>query len=704
MHFRLGGLDVPRNVTSRQSVWGAVALLVLAAWLFWQSPLAVPPGMEMDELIEGQIAEQILDGHWQPFYPEGQGREALYHYWLAGWLEVLGRHVFTLRFASATLTFLGLALSYTLLRRLFGPAVALIALAVATTCFWLLFAARSGLRSTSLPPVAILAGYLFWRGLPLARPSAGERNVRALPLLLGAGLCLGLAFYTYTAARVLPAVFGVFGLYLWVWHRPAMSGRWRGLFLAGLVATAVAAPLYLYLRTHPEADQFDFLDFDRPLAALEQGDPQPALESGLATLGGFFVRGDPLMFDNIPGRPIFGPLTGLLFVVGLGVAVVRWRRPAFAFVLIWLGVSLIPGMLSQPAPNLYRLVGAQAVAFVFPALAVVEGGRALRQQTERGRLPAWSTGALTAAAILVIILYGVRNVRAYFTQWPEVEGVRFFWQSGLADAARYLEQASAAEPVALCTVLTYEEDPWWQPAWRSMRYLLQRTDLNIRYYDCRSTLVIPSNGGNSGDAGQTLYLFADGGDPSSLIPPEFQGGWLETAEWLPLGPDAGSSAALLSGPLPEMALPAEVTVEWAPEAGGGAGRLPARFGDHLLLHGYQRLPADPRPGEFVRLVTHWEVLDTPPPRLVLFTHLLSDPGTVVAQQDSLPLTSQSLRAGDHFWVLHDQIAVPADGAGRQFLLSIGLYSRDTMQRLPVRSGDQERGDRLFLTPLEVQAP
>jgi hypothetical protein len=481
-----------------------------------------------------------------------------------------------------------------------------------------------------------------------------------------------------------------------------MSGRWRGVLLAGLSALVVAAPLYYYLHTHPEADQFDFLDFDRPLAALEQGDPQPALESSLATLGGFFVRGDPLIFDNIPGRPIFGPLAGLLFLVGVGVAVVRWRRPAHAFVLIWLGVSLIPGMLSQPAPNLYRLVGAQPVAFVFPALAAVEGWRALRRQTERGRLPAWSTGALTAAVILVIILYGVRNVRAYFAEWPEVEGVRFFWQSGLAEAARYLEQAPATEPVALCTVLTYEGDPWWQPAWRSMRYLLQRTDLNIRYFDCRSTLVIPSTGSRSGDAGITRYLFTDGGAPRSLIPPEFQGGWLGAAERLPLGPDA--DAVLLSSPAPEITLSADVTVGWAPEAGGGAGHLPVRFGDHLVLHGYRLLPADPQPGEFVRLVTHWEVLDNPPPRLVLFTHLLSDPATVVAQQDSLALTSQSLRGGDQFWVLHDQVPVPADRAGRQFLLSIGLYSRDTMQRLPVRDGDQERGDRLFLTPIEVQGP
>lgn len=139
-------------------------LLLLAAWLYWRVPLAVPPGLEMDELIEAEIAEQVMAGDWRPFYEAGQGREGLYYYWLAGWLGLLSKGVFTLRLASTTVSLMGLAAVYALARWLFGRSVAFVCLAYAATAFWTLFAARSGLRSTSLLLIAAAAGLFFCRG------------------------------------------------------------------------------------------------------------------------------------------------------------------------------------------------------------------------------------------------------------------------------------------------------------------------------------------------------------------------------------------------------------------------------------------------------------------------------------------------------------------------------------------------------------
>jgi hypothetical protein len=690
----------------RPDAWliAAVALLLLAAWLYWRTPLAVPPGLEMDELIEAQIAEKVLDGDWRPFYPAGQGREALYHYWLAGWLALLGRNVFTLRFASTSLTLLGLAAGYALLRRLFSPPVALISLAGGATSFWVLFAARSGLRSTSLPLLAALAAYFFWRALSFPRENAPKKSKgrrRVMLFFILSGFCLGLTFYAYTAARVLPVIFGLFTFYLLLFHRSRLSGRWRGLFLGWLVAFLVVAPLLYYLRTHPEADQFDFLDFDRPLAALERGDPKPAFQTTLATLGGFFFKGDPLIFNNVPGRPIFGPLSGLLFLAGAGVTLARARRPPYAFVLLWLLVSLVPGMLSQPAPNFYRTVAAQVITFVFPGLAIVEGWRYLRQRWTGRR----SAIILFGVGALLLAVHGLSSARAYFHTWPTVEGVRFFWQSGLAQAAHYLDSTPDDSPVALCTVLTYEHDPWWRPAWQSMPYLLRRTDLDVRYYDCRTTLVLP--------AGERVrYLFPDTADPAALIPGEFRGEGLAEATPLPGTLSSGQGLLLELETAPQVAFPTSGAAWWAPEAGGEFAPLPVCFGSSLALLGYLRTPAQPRPGVPLRLIAAWQVLDTPPPRLTLFTHLLSDPQTLVAQQDGLALTAHSLRAGDRFLVLHDQVWVPAEPAVERYLLSIGLYDSDTLLRLPLYERDQAcdepsrvgRGDRLFLETVDLEGP
>jgi len=708
-------------------LFGAVLLLLLAAWLFWRDLLAVPPGLEMDELIEAQISTQVLRGDWRFFYTAGQGREGLYYYWLAGWLELLGKSVFTIRIASTTLSLLGLAGGYALIQRLFGPATALVNLAASATSFWMLFAARSGLRSTALPLMAALAGYFFWRALPFSAgdyPKQTRSHRSSLLFFAGAGLCLGLSVYTHTAVRVLPGVFFVFALYLLLFHRrsrsteppalpPALhpqrgasdpqrgasgsrrslSGRWRGLLGGGFVTLLTITPLVYYLRAHPEADRFDFMDFDRPLTALAQGDLEPVLKSSLATLGGFTFRGDPLIFDNVPGRPIFDALGSALFLIGVTIAVMRFRRPAYAFVLLWLLASLIPGMLSEPAPNFYRIVGAQVIVFIFPALTIVEAGRYMRKRWS-ARPP---TLLLVGGLALALTVHLAASWQAYFDTWPNVEGVRFFWQSGLVQAARYLDRAPDSSPVALCTVLTYEHDPWWRPAWQSMPYLLRRTDLDIRYYDCRSTLVFPSDPSQRSEQVPVRYFFPETPDPLALIPGEFQQEWMTTSETLP----SGQSALLQLDDYPQPP-PLDSNAIWlAPEAGGEPATLPVRFGDSLVLRGYQRTPAHPRPGEPLRLITSWEVIKTPAPRLVLFTHLLTDPHTLVAQQDSLALTSHSLRPGDRFLVLHDQIITPADPAVEQYLLPIGLYDSDTLVRLLIYDGDQARGDRLFLEPVEV---
>jgi hypothetical protein len=648
----------------------------------------------MDELIATQISEQVLDGDWRPFYEAGQGREPFFNFWLAGWLALVDRQVFTLRVASSTLSLLGLSAVYVLIRRLFGPAVALVSLVGGATSFWTLFAARAGARSVAMIPFAALTGYLFWRGLTLR---SRKSQLSMFLFLAGTGLCLGLTFYTFTAARMLPVAFVLFLFYLRVFHHPWLAGRGRTLLLGGIVALLVMLPLLHYLRTHPQADQFDFRDFNRPLVALQNGNPKPALQTSLATLGGFTFRGDPLIFDNVPDRPIFEPLTAFFFLAGVGIALVRSRQPAYAFILIWLLVSLIPGMLSQPAPNFYRIVGAQVVAFAFPGLAIVEGWRYLRRRWLRPRSRRWGSLALGGGLTLILTVQLVGSWRAYFVTWPTVEGVSFFWQSGLTEAARYLDNTSDRSPVALCTVLTYEHDPWWRPAWQSMPYLLRRSDLDIRYYDCRTTLVLP--------VGRPVrYLFPDTADPFSLIPDEFQGEWLTRA--VPVSEALPSSQGVmlrLDNP-PQAVGPASGAAWWAPEAGGGPATLPVYFGDSLALQGYQRTPAHPRPGEPLRLVTAWEVLATPPPRLALFTHLLTDPQTLVAQQDGLALTSHSLHPGDRFLVLHDQVWIPADPPADSYSLSIGLYDSDTMVRLLLYDGDQQRGDRIFLEPVEVKRP
>ena len=207
----------------------------------------------MDELIEAQISEQILAGDYRPFYDAGQGREGLYHYWLAGWLSLLGKHRFTLRMASTSLSLLSLAAAFQFTRRLFGSRIALYGLAFGVTTFWYIFSARSGLRSTMLPLLAALAGTFFWQGIPrLSRTTAAETNWPGASYALPAsGFFLGLTFYAYTAARVLPVIFILFSVYLLLFHRRSLSGRLWSLAAWIVVLLLLVIPFWQFLQANP---------------------------------------------------------------------------------------------------------------------------------------------------------------------------------------------------------------------------------------------------------------------------------------------------------------------------------------------------------------------------------------------------------------------------------------------------------------------
>lgn len=657
--------------------WAVTAVLLLAAWLFWHNPLAVPPGLEMDELIEAQIAAQVQAGDYRPFYDAGQGREGLYYFWLAGWQTIFGPHVFTLRLASTTLTLLGLAALYAFWHSLFGRPVALTALLLAVTTFWLLFAARSGLRSTSLPLLLGLAGLAFWRGVQ-GRTANGHSPWLWLPL---AGFLTGLTLYAYTAARVFPLIFLAFTLYLALWRRDGqLWATRRPLFLAALVCLLTLWPLLRYLQTHPAADQFAFMEFNRPLAALQSGDPQPAIQTTLATLGMFFWRGDPLIFDNVPQRPVFAWPVALFFLGGVGWAlwqvVGTWRRPsavdmrgeAAVLALLWLVMGLIPGMLSQPAPNFYRTVLAQGVTFLFPALAMVAVGQKLR----------------IGSRINTVVLLGLVGWQlggtwsAYFGEWPQVEGISFFWQTGLAETAVYLSSHPSSAETAVCTVLTYEYDPWWRPAYQSWP-LLSRAAAPVRFYDCRQALVVPP--------GETRYFFPETADPLSLIPPALPREWLARATPIADFAATGEHVALFVPDGVGESWAGETAVSLGPEADSLPLTLPVTFGDSLTLRSYLVEPVNSQPGDGWRLVTAWEVERPLPPRLSLFAHLLADPlQPPLAQQDGLGVSSQTLQPGDRFWVLRE-IPRPTDVTG-PFWLALGLYQTDTGARWPLAQGDR----------------
>jgi len=151
----------------------------------------------------------------------------------------------------------------------------------------------------------------------------------------------------------------------------------------------------------------------------------------------------------------------------------------------------------------------------------------------------------------------------------------------------------------------------------------------------------------------------------------------------------------------QLAAMPESSVARPPEAQDRPIELPVDFGHLLQLMAYQ-LEGRAAPETTITVTTYWRVTAPLEPRLVLFTHVLTEPlGTrIVVQTDWLAITSHSLQPGDVFMQIHT-LEMPISIERGWYDIAVGVYSRDTGARLPIYDDGQQVSDRLFLRPLRV---
>ncbi len=178
-----------------------------------------PPGITHDEVANWLIDRSILAGNHAIYFTQAYGHEAGYHYLQAGFVALLGDNVLALRLPSAFLGLLLVAVTYALVRRLFGRDAGVLAAGVTAVLLWPVFFSRLALRAISLPVLSGLSAILWWQ--------AWEHKDASAPLLFtAAGLIAGLSFHTYMAARAVPIFYGLWLIYLALYHRRELRARW----------------------------------------------------------------------------------------------------------------------------------------------------------------------------------------------------------------------------------------------------------------------------------------------------------------------------------------------------------------------------------------------------------------------------------------------------------------------------------------------
>ncbi len=674
-------------------------LLVAFALRAWQLA-AVPPGLTHDEAGHGHDAAYVLKGITPIYFTVGYGREPLFDYLNAGLMAGMGASPLTLRFAAACWGMIALAATYRAARLAFDRQTALLALMLMIVSFWPLATSRQALRSAMLPGEMALAVALFLQlqRLTTERTDAKRTEKKKRLLTIGLGLVLAASLYTYIPARVLWLMFPLttFLAAQQGMNREDAKGAKKNYFLSLMVdvlrfikhvirnmqyvllslllAFTLASPLFIYLYQHPEAEQRISM-LSEPLNALRGGDTSIILANARETLLAFFLpgHGDHFLAYTIPGKPLFDPITFLLFLIGFAILVYHLvsLSPRLLVCSLWLLLGLAPALVTGPEALTTRIIGAQPILYILPALALSRLMKAFSKWPLRaadgrfawrvadGKLPFVIRHSSFGLVALFIVSLFISSFRNYFFTWALSPDVRAAYQSTVIAALKSIDR-----PTVISSVYpSAPHDPY-------IAELITKQE--TRWVDARLGMLIPA------DANFQLLVPA-----STPLHPTFA----RLAQPL-------QTTSLRPNDLDPFFTIYHLQIPPSPETGffisGQDGEV--NFNDAIQLRDSYWSADSYKPGDLAELTTVWRVADPArlgvahPPALKtdlnLFTHILAPDSSIFLQRDSLDAPSWDWQTGDTIIQIHP-LAIPADAAPGQYPVEIGLYDRITGDRLLV---------------------
>lgn len=468
-------------------------LLVAAFFRFYAFP-NVPPGFQFDEAYNAFDALRVLNGEYRIFFEANGGREPFYTYLQALFIALLDPTPSTetvllgLRLASAFAGLVTVVLVYGITRTLFPKRdrAAWLAALVLAISLWHVHFSRYGIRAITLPLFLIGSLWAFWVAVEKVKQSHELRKAFALFGLSGM-LTTG-AVYAHPAGRLIPLILVAFTAYLLISERNHRRIFVSGLFWTGTVAFLCFIPLGYYFWKHPESffgHPGDVSIFD---PRVHGGNPVRALFVNILKVAGmFFIRGDEYWIHNLPGRPALDVFLVVPFLMGL-VAVIKGvtrkndEQQAWILSVIWMGVMLLPTLLSDMAPNFSRAMGALPVLVMWTGIGVDKVWAYLEKRIPR-LAPVISIGLLVGSGLLTF--------RDYFIIFPSSPGAYYAYDVDKIEAATLLRRLSTSSHVYLAPL-------WAEHA--TIAFLTR--DLDLRTFEAGDTLALPFKG-----QGGAVYAF-----------------------------------------------------------------------------------------------------------------------------------------------------------------------------------------------------
>lgn len=325
----------------KSTLLSIIALLLFGTILIFYKSGQLPQFISWDEYHLAKLALSLDHTSYTPFSSFADGHATLYFYILLLSFKFLGVSHFALRLPIAIFGILNILIYYSILRLVFKKNLLLpIILSIALlTSHWYLNFVRFSFEIPFLLFLELVSCYFI----------LNFHKEKKLYQLILCGIFAGLAFNSYQPGRIffiLPL------LTLFIKREKVLTFF---LFLIPFVITIY--PLTSYLALHQESDirinQQLFLK-DQRLSIQAKASYLVENISKIALM--FNLKGDLNGRHNYPGKPALNPYLGILFIIGLIVALSQIRSFYNQFFLIYIALALLPTIFTLPVenPNMLR--------------------------------------------------------------------------------------------------------------------------------------------------------------------------------------------------------------------------------------------------------------------------------------------------------------------------------------------------------------
>lgn len=337
----------------RRLIWLLPVIMAIGAGLRVYDLDRLPGEIYGDIAIVHEYMADIVAGNWPFTFVLSAG--PLYHYLIAPIVWLGGLDYYALKIGSVVVSLLAIGGTYALARTLLDEAFALMASFITAVSCWLLIFSRLGNSQIVIPLLTV--GTLFFA----VRLSRTGRTAD----VTGCAVVSALGLYCYPQTFFMPPVLFV----------TLMALTWTGtvvrpIHLAQFAGVTVLCALpFVWIVA---ADPANFFSGYIGGKLGSEGSPIGIfIGNAVRALLALHVHGDVVFRSNPAGLPHLDPISGLLFLAGIGFWLQPEHRRLSPVLLIPLVLLQLPSMLvlSVPGeiPSASRTLGIAPLAYLLAA-------------------------------------------------------------------------------------------------------------------------------------------------------------------------------------------------------------------------------------------------------------------------------------------------------------------------------------------------